>query len=265
MSDASQPLFFSARPTEKPGVPRSTAKIERPREPLAAGSVRAATNTRSASTPLVMNILLPLITQWSPSRWARVRIDATSEPASGSVTATAVISSPRWTAGSQRAFCSADPAFSRCGLAMSVWTSTVITKPPEVERDSASWNTTFVRTSASRAAVLRRRGEAEPAECAHRPEHIARRVALFVPGERVRFDFLREEAGNLPAQFDVLRARVDRVDHPDGTLAVLRYMRNTPKRVSGMGALSAADRPSARHMRVSSGSITPSSHRRALA
>ena len=35
--------------------------------------------------------------------------------------------------------------------------------------------------------------------------------------------------------------------------------------ISEPGAFSAADRPSARHMRVSSGSMTPSSHNRALA
>ncbi|EWS62787.1 hypothetical protein Y695_03982 [Hydrogenophaga sp. T4] len=74
-------------------------KIEIPREPLAVGSVLAATKYTSPCTPLVMNILLPLITQWSPSRTARVRMPATSEPASGSVTATAQIFSPRMMAG----------------------------------------------------------------------------------------------------------------------------------------------------------------------
>jgi len=62
VSEASQPCFFSARPTRRPGVPRSTAKMEMPREPLACGSVLAATNSRSASTPLVMKSLLPLRT-----------------------------------------------------------------------------------------------------------------------------------------------------------------------------------------------------------
>ena len=42
------------------------------------------------------------------------------------------------------------------------------------------------------------------------------------------------------------------------------HIRNTPKRGSGMGARAAAARPSARARRVSRGSITPSSHRRAL-
>ena len=43
------------------------------------------------------------------------------------------------------------------------------------------------------------------------------------------------------------------------------YIRNTPKRVSSIGALSAAEIPSPNTMRVSAGSITPSSHNRALA
>ncbi|MNE58538.1 hypothetical protein D3C80_1535740 [compost metagenome] len=43
------------------------------------------------------------------------------------------------------------------------------------------------------------------------------------------------------------------------------YMRNTPKRVSSMGALRVAASPRASTRRVSAGSITPSSHRRAVA
>jgi hypothetical protein len=69
---------------------------------------------------------------------ARVRMAATSEPASGSVMATAVIRSPRTMPGSHRRFWASDPLWTRCGLAMSVCTSTVMTNPPEVERDSAS-------------------------------------------------------------------------------------------------------------------------------
>ena len=43
------------------------------------------------------------------------------------------------------------------------------------------------------------------------------------------------------------------------------YIRNTPNFGSGIGAFSDADRPSASTRRVSAGSITPSSHSRALA
>ena len=43
------------------------------------------------------------------------------------------------------------------------------------------------------------------------------------------------------------------------------HIRNRPKRVSGTGAFSAAARLSAITVRVSSGAMMPSSHRRALA
>ena len=95
-----------------------------------------------------MNILVPFSTHESPSRRARVRIAATSEPASGSVTATAVTSSPAITLRRYFSSCAVEPARTRCGEAMSVCTSTVTTKPPKVERDSASWNTTAVTLSA---------------------------------------------------------------------------------------------------------------------
>ena len=42
------------------------------------------------------------------------------------------------------------------------------------------------------------------------------------------------------------------------------HIRNTPNFGSGIGALSDADKPSASTRRVSAGSITPSSHSRAL-
>jgi hypothetical protein len=49
---------------------------------------------KSARTPLVMNVLEPLITYSSPSRTARVRMPATSEPAPGSVMPSEEIISP---------------------------------------------------------------------------------------------------------------------------------------------------------------------------
>ena len=52
----------------KPGVPFSTMNIDMSRLP---GPVLAAMKYRSAWTPLVMNILVPLSTQSSPSRLAR--------------------------------------------------------------------------------------------------------------------------------------------------------------------------------------------------
>src|SRR5262249_33545726 len=43
------------------------------------------------------------------------------------------------------------------------------------------------------------------------------------------------------------------------------YMRNTPKRVSSIGALRAANRPSPNTRRLSAGAMMPSSHNLALA
>ena len=55
---------------------------------------------------------------------------ATSDPASASVTATAVISSPLRIRGRYRAICSGLPYRARCGEAMSVCTRTVMLNPP---------------------------------------------------------------------------------------------------------------------------------------
>jgi hypothetical protein len=73
----------------------------------------------------------------------------------------------------------------------------------EGRADSASWNTTLVSVSASAppysAGAVRPSQPARPSSS----QHIARRVALFVPGERVRLDLLRDETRDLPAQLDV--------------------------------------------------------------
>jgi hypothetical protein len=152
VSDDSQPDFFSARPTVKPGVPFSTMNIDMPwRDSVAPSGVLAAMKYRSACTPLVMNIFVPLSTQCSPSALslAVVRMPATSEPAPGSVMPTAVIVRPAITPGMYCASCAGLPAWCRCGLAMSVCTSTVMMKPPKVDCDSASANTRLVSASAS--------------------------------------------------------------------------------------------------------------------
>ena len=59
------------------------------------GVVFAAQTTQSARTPFVMNIFEPLRTQPSSVSRAVVRSPATSEPASGSVIASAAMLSPR--------------------------------------------------------------------------------------------------------------------------------------------------------------------------
>ena len=65
---------------------------------------------RSAKLALPIHFFCPSSTQVSPSRRAVVRRPrATSEPASGSVSPNAPISSIRAIAGSQRSFCSSEP------------------------------------------------------------------------------------------------------------------------------------------------------------
>ena len=155
VSELSQPDLSSARPTRKPGVPFSTMNIDMPwRDAAAPGcGVLAAMKYRSACTPLVMKSLVPFRTQWSPStpccRTAVVRMPATSDPAPGSLMPTAVMVRPSITPGMYFASCSGVPAWCRCGLAMSVWTSTVMMKPPKVDCDKASANTRLVIASAS--------------------------------------------------------------------------------------------------------------------
>ena len=59
--DPRMPILRRGLPQENPGVPRSTRNMLMP-SCRAAGSVFANTQTQSATPPLVMKILLPLIT-----------------------------------------------------------------------------------------------------------------------------------------------------------------------------------------------------------
>ena len=72
---------------------------------------------------------------------------STTDTYDASVTATAVIVSPAVMPGNQRAFCSGVPAFSRCGEAISVCTSTVAENPPKVDRPTSSASITLDMTS----------------------------------------------------------------------------------------------------------------------
>ena len=88
----------------KPGMPFST------RKPLTLpSSLRAHTTATSAREPLVIHIFEPLSTQPSPDFFARVRMPAGLEPASGSVRPKQPIVVPAAIPGSQRSFCSSEP------------------------------------------------------------------------------------------------------------------------------------------------------------
>ncbi len=96
-----------------------------------------------------MNVLAPLTSQPPSTRWARVRTEATSEPASGSVMASAPIFSPRIAGSSQRSCCSGVPNRATGGVAMLVCAPMPAASPPEPQRDSSSANTASATQSAS--------------------------------------------------------------------------------------------------------------------
>jgi hypothetical protein len=87
--------------------------------------------------------LEPLITYASvvASYTARVRMPATSEPASGSVIPRQRIVWPAIAGAAHRCLCSSVPNFRIGGSAMSVWTATPIVRPPERPRTSSSAST----------------------------------------------------------------------------------------------------------------------------
>ena len=107
----------------KPLVPRGMRK---PRTP---SSERAQTTAMSAMPPLVIQSLLPFSTQSEPSRRAEERIEAGSEPASGSVSPKQPIASPAAIGGSHSCFCSSEPYFQIGNIASEPWTETKERKP----------------------------------------------------------------------------------------------------------------------------------------
>ena len=87
----------------KPGVPFSITK------PCTPSSVLAQTMAMSATEPLVIHILEPLMTQSPPSLTARVFMLAGSEPPCASVRPKQPMTLPRAMSGSQRMRCSSEP------------------------------------------------------------------------------------------------------------------------------------------------------------
>ena len=100
MWDVRQPTV-SIRRAEKPGVPASTTNSEMPWCPPS-GPVTAAATTKSAMGPFVMKVFVPDRIHPVPLRSARVRMAATSDPAPGSVTASAPIDVPATAGTSHR-------------------------------------------------------------------------------------------------------------------------------------------------------------------
>ena len=76
------------------------------------------------AAPWVMNVLVPLSTQSSPSRVAVVRVPAASLPALGSVSAHAPSFSPFASGVSHRAFCASVPNMEMCAGPRPLWAAT---------------------------------------------------------------------------------------------------------------------------------------------
>ena len=92
--------------------------------PPCSGPACAQTTATSATEPLVIHIFEPLSTQSVPSRRARVRIEAGSEPASGSVSPKQPMASPVAIRGSHASFCSSEPCCQIANIASEPWTET---------------------------------------------------------------------------------------------------------------------------------------------
>ena len=124
VTDARSDIFLCISGASKPFMPRST------RKPLISpSSVRAQTTATSAIVPFVIHIFDPLRIQSEPLRFAVVRIEPGSDPASGSVRPKQPIASPVCSGGSQRCFCSSEPQRQIANIASEPWTETKLRTP----------------------------------------------------------------------------------------------------------------------------------------
>ena len=157
-----------------------------------------------------MNILRPLMRHTSPSRTARVRIAATSDPASGSVIAIAPILVPAIAGRSQRSRWSSVPNSASAGVAMSDCTEIAIGIAPAPHRASSSTKTMPGREVAVAATPTRRIVEAEEPELAAAPKECIGKASRRLPLLDVRAHLGVDEAPHRGPQFLVL-GREDRV------------------------------------------------------
>ena len=121
-----------------------------------------------------------------------MRTPATSEPASGSVIASAPIFSPRIAGASQRSCCSGVPNFAIGGVAMLVCAPIPAASPPDALRASSSANTASATQSAS--GPYFRPSQPRAAEL---PEHRVREPARGLPLVRVRAQLGLDEGPDL--------------------------------------------------------------------
>ncbi len=78
----------------------------------ASGSVRTKVSSTSESCAPEVHTFCPLTTKWSPSRTARVRSPARSDPAPGSLIPSEAVMSPRSSGMAHFCFCSGVPKVS---------------------------------------------------------------------------------------------------------------------------------------------------------
>src|SRR5262245_3692747 len=104
------PIFFIGSPKVIPSAPLLSRNADTPEDRLV-GSVLANTTYCSAAPALEIQDFCPLIRYPPSTRVAVVLIEAASDPASGSVVASAVITALGPVTGvSQRFFCSSVPS-----------------------------------------------------------------------------------------------------------------------------------------------------------
>jgi hypothetical protein len=107
--EARWPILSSVRKTARPGAPFSTTRQLMALRSSATSAHLPKSRIRSATSPLVMKVLPPSTTTCSPSGVKRVFIPVASDPAEGSVMASAP--SPPWAMrGKSRCFCASLPA-----------------------------------------------------------------------------------------------------------------------------------------------------------
>ena len=203
------PSFSRWRDTWTPGSDVSTMNRLMPRWPEP-GSVCATNVRKCARVPLVMNIFVPVMRQTSPSRSARVRIAATSEPASGSVIAMAPIFSPAIAGRSQRSRCASEPKCASAGVAMSDCTEIAIAIGGRTRARQFLDEHDARGEVAVAAAPLRRIVQAEEAEFAAPPEQLVGEAPGRFPLVDERSDLGVDETAHRCPQGVVFR-REDRM------------------------------------------------------
>ena len=170
--------------------------------------VLTAQTRKSARTPLVMNVFEPLTTQPPSTFRPLVRIEATSEPAPGSVIPSAAIFSPAIAGRRKRSCCSAVPKLKTGGVAMPVWAPSPAPTPPQIpaaassSAQTASWSQSPPWPPSSLRVL-----EAEEAELGGAVEELARELAALLPLALLGDDLALDPAADRRAQLLVLRPR----------------------------------------------------------